>query len=233
LNLGDLKMATAMVREIPSLSPGDHLSREEFLRIWEMHPEIKKAELIGGVDYMPSPLTSTHGDMDGDLGIVLGTYKLATPGTAMGHNSTTFLLEDSPQPDINLRILPEYGGDSWANEHNYLEGTPELLAEVCRSSASYDLHVKFDLYQAAKVPEYLAVLLYEKLIRWHVLERGKYRLLKPSPDGVYRSRIFPGLWLDAKALLDGNLKKVLKKLQDGLDSPEHKKFVEKLAAKKK
>ena len=51
-------MATA----IEPLSPGDQLTRaEEFLRpIWEAHPEIKRAELLGGIVYMPSPLSVQH-----------------------------------------------------------------------------------------------------------------------------------------------------------------------------
>ena len=86
-----------------------------------------------------------------------------------------------PQPDLNLRILPDYGGGSWV-EDRYLHGIPELLAEIARSSASYDLHVKLELYQAVKVPEYLVILLFEREIRWHVLVNGRYQLLPPDPD---------------------------------------------------
>lgn len=153
---------------------------------------------------------------------------MATPGTASGHNTTSFLLDDTPQPDLYLRIRPEYGGASRV-EGKYLGGVPELLTEICRSSASYDLHVKLDLYQAAKIPEYLAILLFEKEIRWHVLVSGQYQLLPPDPDGLIRSRIFPGLWLDGKALLAENIQQILARLQEGLHSPEHKRFVAELA----
>jgi len=224
-------MATAVEQQVPPLAAGDKLTREEFLRRWEAHPEIKNAELIGGIVYMSSPVSVEHGDMDGDLGGWLAVYKAATPGTASGRNTTSFLLGDTPQPDLNLRVLPEYGGSSWV-EGRYLQGIPEFLAEICRSSASYDLHVKFDLYQAAKIPEYLAVLLFEQEIRWHVLVNGRYQLLPADTDYLWRSRIFPGLWLDGKALLAGNLKQVLARLQEGLESPGHKQFVSELAARK-
>ena len=180
---------------------------------------------------MASPVSVAHGDMDGDVGAWVAVYKAATRGTASGHNTTSFLLEDTPQPDINLRILPEYGGASWV-EDKYLHGIPELLAEICRSSASYDLHVKLDLYQEAKVPEYLAILLYEQEIRWHTLVNGQYQLISPDADGLWRSRVFPGLWLDGKALLAGDLEQVLARLQEGIQSPEHKRFVAELAARK-
>jgi len=224
-------MATAVEQRVPPLAAGDKLTREEFLSRWEADPEIKNAELIGGIVYMPSPVSVEHGDMDGDLGTWLGTYKAGTPGTASGHNTTSFLLEDTPQPDLNLRLLPECGGKSWV-EGRYLQGVPELLAEICRSSASYDLHVKLDLYQAAGIPEYLAILLFEREIRWHVLVNGRYQLLPAYADGLWRSRIFPGLWLDGQALLAGNLQQVLSRLHDGLHSPEHQQFVAMLTERK-
>jgi Putative restriction endonuclease len=130
-------MATAFDKRIPPLAAGDTLTREEFLRRWEAHPEIKNAELIGGMVFMPSPVSAEHGEMESDLGTWLGVYRAATPGTASGHNTTSFILDDTPQPDLNLRLLPEFGGRSRV-ENRYLQGIPELLAEVCRSSASYD-----------------------------------------------------------------------------------------------
>jgi hypothetical protein len=220
-------MATVAQR-VPPLVAGDRLTRDEFLRRWEADPDIKKAELIGGIVYMSSPVSAEHGDMEGDVGTWLGTYKANTPGTACGHNATAFLLEDAPQSDINLRVLAEYGGKSWV-EGDYLHGTPDLFAEISRSSAAYDLHQKLELFEEAKIPEYVAVLLYEQEIRWHRLVRGKYKLLAPDADGIWRSRIFPGLWLDGKALLAGDMKQVFAKLQEGLDSAEHQAFVEKQA----
>lgn len=225
-------MGSLVKQQIPPLAFGDKLTREEFLRRWELHPEIKFAELIGGIVYMPSPLSVAHGDMGSMVGTWLCHYSAETPGTRSGNNTTSLLLGQSPQPDHNLRILPEFGGGSRV-EDSYLGGTPELLAEICRSSASYDLHVKLDLYQEAKVPEYLAILLYENEIRWHILDQGVYRVQPPGPDGVWRSKVFPGLWLDGDALLEDNMSQVLAKLQEGLNSPEHRAFVEQLAAKKK
>jgi hypothetical protein len=224
-------MATVIER-VPPLAAGDRLTRDEFLRRWAAHPEIKNAELLGGMVYMSSPVSVEHGDMDGDLGTWLGTYKAATPGTACGHNTTSFMLADTPQPDLNLRVLPEFGGTSWV-EDKYLHGVPELLAEICRSSAAYDLHVKLGLYQAAKVPEYLAVLLFEREIRWHVLVNGQYQLLQADSDGIMRSRVFPGLWLDGKALFAGNMQAVLACLQEGLHSPQHAGFIAALASAKR
>ncbi|HQU42761.1 MAG TPA: Uma2 family endonuclease [Pirellulales bacterium] len=106
------------------------------------------------------------------------------------------------------------------------------MRKCCLSSAAYDLHVKYDLYERAHVPEYLAVLLYEREIRWHRLVDGKYQLQLPDADGLWRSRVFPGLWLDGEALLSRNMPTVLKRLQEGIQSAAHQDFVAQLAAHK-
>lgn len=41
---------------VTRLEPGDRLAHAEFMRRYEATPEVKKAELIEGVGYMPSPV---------------------------------------------------------------------------------------------------------------------------------------------------------------------------------
>jgi hypothetical protein len=53
-------------------------------------------------------------------------------------------------------------------------------------------------------------------------------LLPVSADGIIRSCVFPGLWLDVKPLLDGDMSRVLAVLQQGLQSTEHTTFVAQL-----
>jgi len=221
----------ATVEQAP-LAAGDKLSRDEFLRRWELHPEITRAELIGGIVYMPSPLSFEHAEMDSSVGGVIWYYGLHTPGTKSGANATTLLLHDAPQPDDYLRILPEYGGRC-SIAGKYLAGAPELIAEVSLSSAAYDLHQKLDLYEEAGVQEYIAVLLYERDVRWHHLTGKGYELLLPDADGIHRSMVFPGLWLDGTALLAGDMTRVLAVVQEGLKTSAHTDFVAKLASKRK
>jgi Uma2 family endonuclease len=228
-----LAMASVEQRVLP-LTMGDKLTRKEFLRRWQLHPEIKRAELIGGIVYMPpSPVSAEHGDYDNTIATWVGVYRAATPGCAANSNATTLLLQDCSQPDGQLRLLPEYGGSSRIGDDGYVHGPPELAAEICKSSAAYDLHQKLALYQQAGVQEYLAVLIYEQEIRWHVLAGDTYQLLPPDADGVWRSRVFPGLWLDGAALVRGDAAGVLAKLQKGLASAEHRAFVEQLAQRRK
>ncbi len=223
-------MATAEL-ELPSMRMGDNFTRDEFMRLWEMSPRIKRAELIRGVVYMPSPLSVEHGGFESSVGGWVFNYMVATPGLASEHNATTFLLADVPQPDINLRILPECGGKT-AIVGKYLSGPPELLVEICFTSAAYDLHQKFDLYEEAGVQEYLAIVLGEKQIRWYTLEDSRYEVMQPEEDGVHRSRVFPGLWLHSAGLFNADMGQLMACLHEGIASAEHGDFVRELAARR-
>src|SRR5205809_7932980 len=57
------------------------------------------------------------------------------------------------------------------------------------------------VYQRCLVPEYFVRQVVDSQIHWFALEQGDYVELKQRADGIIRSRIFPGLWLDARALL--------------------------------
>src|SRR5438876_4280527 len=165
---------TTVDHEVKPLAAGDNLTRDEFLRRWEAFPEFKYAELIGGIVYMPSPLSIEHGEADIPVGYWLEHYAVNTPGLKAGGNVTWLMLKDAPQPDLYLRVLPEFGGPSRV-KGKYLVGAPELIAETCLSSTSYDLHQKLDLYQAAGVKEYMTVLLKDREVRWHRLVGKTYK----------------------------------------------------------
>jgi Uma2 family endonuclease len=161
----------------------------------------------------------------------LGVYHSATPFTKVGADATVRLdAENEPQPDGLLLILGEAGGHSTIDA-GYVSGSPELIAEIVASSAAYDLHDKKEAYRRGGVVEYLVWLVYEERLDWFVLNEGKYELLQASPGGMSKSPTLPGLWLDADALLAGNLSKVLGALQEGLDSEEHQNFVAMLTAR--
>jgi Uma2 family endonuclease len=214
------------------LHSGDKMSRAEFHRIYKDMPENFKAELIGGIVYVASPLKLGHGEVSMALGTVLGTYVAHTPGVNAGDNVTVLLGGDSePQPDLFLRILPEYGGQSRTNRDDYVEGPPELIVEVAYSSRAVDLHAKRADYARFSVLEYLVVSLKDDQIHWFDLRSNKP--LKPDSSGIIRAKTFPGLWLDTRSVFTRNLKKMLQVLNEGIASPEHAEFVKSLAARRK
>jgi Uma2 family endonuclease len=216
--------------EVPALEAGDHLTRDEFERRYDAMPNVKKAELIEGVVYMPSPVRlGRHAAPHFDLITWLGVYRAGTPGVAGGDNVTVRLdLDNEPQPDAVLLVEPGHGGRVVLSPDDYIEGAPELVAEVSASSASFDLHTKLRVYRRNGVQEYLVWRVLDGSFDWFVLRQGDYTRLPPDGAGCYRSEVFPGLWLDPNALARADLTAVLRVLQEGLASPEHVDFVARL-----
>jgi len=214
------------ISQVPPLQAGDRLTRDEFERRYEAMPHLRKAELIEGVVYMPPSVSADgHGVPHASFTTLLGVYWSATPGVEVGDNTTLRLdLDNEPQPDDYLRILPEYGGQS-GDSGGYIEGAPELVAEVAASTASYDLHDKMNAYRRSGVCEYVVWRVWDREIDWFVLREGRYERLEPDADGVFQSQAFPGLWLDARALISRDLARVIDVLKNGLSTPEHSKFV--------
>lgn len=216
---------------IPRLENGDRLTREEFHRRYEAMPENIKAELIKGVVYMASPVRiDNHGKPHADMMGFLSAYRMVTPGVYIADN-VTYIASDNyePQPDGVLRIEETSGGRSRINENGYLEGSPELILEISSTSVSYDLHDKLELYEQKGVQEYVVWRVIDEQIDWFSLENGKYKGLAADKKGIVESKVFPGLRLNVKALLEDDLKKVLAALQAGLASKKYLAFAKKLA----
>ncbi len=218
--------------EIPPLESGDRLTRAEFMRRYDAMPDLKKAELIEGVVYVPSPVRQKHhGRPQSHLIGWLFIYEAGTPGVEIGDNTTVLLdLDNAPQPDGLLFIQPEYGGQVKINEDGYVEGGPDLVAEVAASSASYDLHDKLNAYRRNGVREYVVHRVLEHEVDWFVLKEGRFEALPASADGILRSTIFPGLWLDPAALVRRDSSTILAVIQQGVSSPEHAEFAARLQA---
>ena len=92
---------------IPPLEPGDRLDRQEFERRYNAMPRLKKAELIDGVVYMPSPVRlEAHGSPHVDFTTWLGTYRGFTPGVQAGDNTTVLLSKKSEPQNAASPTLP-------------------------------------------------------------------------------------------------------------------------------
>lgn len=219
--------------QIPPLESGDRLTRDEFERRYKAMPHLKKAELIEGVVYMPSPIRhKSHSKPHRRITAWLSIYCDNTPGTDAGDNGTLRLDPDNePQPDAMLFIEESAGGNTRISEDDYIEGSPELIVEVAASSASYDLHDKFKAYRRNGVQEYIVWLVYDGKIEWFRLQGQQYVSVEPDAKGVIASSTFPGLRLHVNALLSGDMRKVYAELQKGLKSKGHADFVKRLSRK--
>jgi Uma2 family endonuclease len=234
---------TRFLADLPPLVNGDHMSQAEFHRRYEAYPEDVKFELIGGIvfevspfrkgrEFMSSPLRRTHGKNHATLSSALWLFASQTPGVEMLDNATVILADDSePQPDLSLRILREFGGQSRENAKDYIEGPPELVAEIALSSRAIDLNRKRQDYERASVKEYMVLSLEEHELVW--FDFAANDLIVPDRRGVARSRAFPGLWVNVPALLENQAKGLIATLNRGLKSAAYTAFVKKLEAARK
>jgi hypothetical protein len=216
---------------VPPLENGDRLTFIEFERRYNAMPEHVRAELVEGVVIMASPVRFTmHGQQHGDLMTWAGMYRVGTPGVFGGGDAMIRLdLDNEPQPDVCLLIDPARGGKTRIDDDGFINGAPEFVAEVAASTVSHDLGPKLNAYRRNGVSEYLVWRVQDAAIDWFVLREGRFDRLLPDADGITRSIVFPGLWLDTAALLTSDLARVHAVLRDGLANPTHAAFVSKLA----
>jgi Uma2 family endonuclease len=187
---------------LPPLETGDTLHTREFLRRYDRMPEVKKAELIEGTVFMGSPVgAESHGRPDSLIQLCLGYYAALHPECDVLTN-TTWVIDSSTtvQPDACLRKID---GSSSFNENSFIVGTPELVVEISASTVSMDNHLKRRAYERAGVREYLVWrVLDEEIDFWRYdPEAEEFRAAPADGQGIWRSAVFPGLVLEAAALL--------------------------------
>ena len=213
------------------LVEGEHLEQPEFHRRYEATPPKFRAELIDGVVFRHGRIGIVHGDSSAACIYCLGLYKMGTRGVrSLG--STTLILgpRSELQPDASLLIRPEFGGQS-SEAGGFIRGAPELVVEIADKATRYvDLGPKLADYGRAGVQEYVVRALDPDEVLWFRHVDGSLKRVVPDADGLYRSVVFPGLWLDPVALLAGDLPRLEQVVGQGLATPEHAAFVARLAA---
>ncbi len=212
------------------LHSGDSMMQSEFHSIYKLMPEGFKAELIGGVVYVASPLKQSHAEYHSWLNSVLMMYVANTPGLQLCDNATVILGHlDELQPDILIRIRPSHGGQSSDTEDDYIQGAPEFVLEIAHTSSAIDLHSKRERYLKSGVREYIVLCLRPRELFWFDLSTNPR--LEADSDGLYRSKILPGLWLNLQAILDINYSVAMESIKKGLESAAHAEFAATLAKK--
>jgi Uma2 family endonuclease len=129
-------------------------------------------------------------------------------------------------------VTPECGGQTQVTDDEMISGAAELVVEVAYSSANIDLHRKRDDYDAAGVREYIVALVETNAVVRFARRRGRLAERPADPDGIIRSTVFPGLWLDPAALFAPDTRRLTAVLREGLATAEHAAFVAKLEAKR-
>lgn len=219
-------------KRAPVLQNGDYLTRTEFERRFDATPGLKKADLIEGIVYLSSPVSvALHGRPHSHLTGWLGQYVARTSGLDAASSASVRLDEaNMPQPDAVLFMPEEVGGRAHVDQDDYVSGPPDLVCEVATSNVSIDLHGKLNVYRRNGVREYLVLRTQDQAVDWFQLKDGAYVPMTPHEDGLLKSNLFSGLWLDPAALLAGDLPKLFAAVDAGTSTDEHRAFVEKLLA---
>jgi Uma2 family endonuclease len=219
-------------RVLPPLVDGERLDRRTFHERYEAMPPGTRAELIGGVVVMPSPVSKGHSRAVILLAGWLNRFERGVAGLSSGCDATTLLDDQAEvQPDLQLYVLPEYGGQT-RHDPDYVAGAPELVIEVARSGKRIDLGPKRADYERAGVLEYLVVTLDPQEVHWFGRQGDHFEPLPSGPDGLYSSVVFPGLWLDPTALFADDLDALAATIDRGKATPEHAAFAADLTARR-
>jgi Uma2 family endonuclease len=198
----------------PPLESGDVLDGAEYWRRYCATSDKLKSERINGKVYIMSPLRAVyHGNPHLLLAQWIATFAMHDPTLIGSDNATVRMNADNdPQPDL---CLLRVNGQTRFDDEGYILGAPELIVEVAGSSASYDFREKRDVYEAAGVGEYLVFETIEGRIEWWRADNGRFVDIS-QVDGIYKSVLFPGLWLDAEALRAANALKLIQTLEQGM-----------------
>ena len=105
------------------LESGDRLTRAEFHRRYCARPDIKKAELVGGVVYVVSRVRADlHGTPVSFTHFCLNSYVTLHPGLEVAVDSTLFLGDaDEVQPDVCIYRQEPSGAGARLTDDGYLE----------------------------------------------------------------------------------------------------------------
>lgn len=216
---------TQVVAPPRTLVEGQRLDQPTFHALYEVMPPGARAELIDGIVYMPSPVGLAHGFAQVPVIMWLGQYREDTSGVQVLDSATTILgWKSEPQPDCLLRMLPDFGGRT-SDERGFVVGSPELVVEVAKATRYVDLGPKLAEYERAGVLEYVVRAFDPDEILWFTQEQGVLIQRPVDEDGLYRSTVFPGLWLDPQALIRGDTRRQRAVVELGCATPEHAAFV--------
>ena len=227
------------------LENGSSFRQPEFHLLYERTPEGFKTELVEGIVYVASPLSRPHGNRHPHFSYKLTGYEMETPGVEVNDNTSVIVRSvGETQPDLSLRVRRDHGGRSTTfsvrqgeevhsdDDGDFLATGPEFALEISKSSRALDLGPKRRDYRAGGVQEYVVADVRGRTLHWFDFAGGTDAPVAVPDDGVLRSRALPGLWLNGPALFARDGQAARATLREGLATPEHAAFVERLAAAK-
>jgi Uma2 family endonuclease len=216
---------------LPPLVHRERLDQPTFHARYSAMPPEFRAELVDGVVVIRERrVRARHGTTSAALVYALVRYEQYTPGVSVALRVSTILGDaDELHPDVSVRLR---GGQCCVGEDDLLHGCPDLVCEIVdRETESHDLIAKRSAYDRHGAREYLAVLVHAGRHISFVRRSAGLVEEEPAPDHLWRSRAFPGLWLDPVALLAGDLNRLAVVLEQGVATPAHAAFAAELGGR--
>jgi Uma2 family endonuclease len=186
----------AVMKLRPMAGTSAVMTEEEF-EAW--CDEDVKAEYVDGEVIVHSPVSTRHSDAVWFIGYLLKTIvQQHDLGRVLG-------------PEVQVRLRPGlrrvpdllFVAKARADmiQPTLIEGAPDLIVEIVSpDSVERDWREKYLEYQTAGVGEYWVVdLEYQRMAVYWLDEQGHYQAASVE-EGVYRSQVLPGFWLQAEWL---------------------------------
>jgi Uma2 family endonuclease len=186
------------------------MSYEEFL-VWA--DEDTLAEWVDGDVIMTSPASLRHQSIGRFLAQIMGVYvEEHDLGTLIVPPFQMRLASSGREPDL-LFVAAEH---LHRLRDTYLDGPADLAVEIISpESAGRDRGDKFYEYEQAGIPEYWLLDPQARRVEFYQLDpAGVYQLIAPDQEGIYRSAVLPGFWLQVAWLWQQPLPRVLDVLRE-------------------
>lgn len=171
---------------------GIAMTYREFL---DWADEDTRAEWVNGKVIMTSPASLRHQLIAQFLAQVLAGYvEVGHLGIVIAAPFQMKLEQSGREPDIIF--LAEAHRDRLRS--TYLDGAADMVIEILSpESIGRDRGEKFYEYERAGIPEYWLIDDATQRAEFYQLdEHGRYQLVPPGSDGIYRSAVLPGFWLE-------------------------------------
>lgn len=180
-------------------------------------PDGQKADLIDGVIYLASPDNTDSNEANGWLWSLMKIFAEERDLGKVFGSRVAFRMDDDNGPEPDVAFLRKLYLDKV--RRGFVAYRPDVAVEiVSHDSIERDYEQKFAKYERAGVPEYWILDEIEKTAKFYRLGRdGKY-VEVTLRNRIFRSKAFPGFWLDTGWLWQeprppilSTAKKILKK----------------------
>jgi len=173
--------------------PKGKMTFEEFLSWCD---EDTWAEWVDGEVIMLSPASSRHQHLSRFLTTVLGMFvEVRELGVILTAPFPIKIAVGLPAREPDLMFIAKEHVDRLRS--TYFDGPADLVIEIASSeSRLHDRGEKRAEYEIGGVPEYWIIDDELRRTDFYQLDpQGRYRLIEPDEQGIYRSAIVPGFWL--------------------------------------